>query len=92
MNMKFKIILNHLVSILFVKGKMSLGRILLMSVFMLSMIKWSCNIEIVPSMLTVLLALLAYNLGSKFINKDKSIYNSKVNDNETKEVKIEKGE
>lgn len=60
-------------------NKISIGRLLLFSTFFLAMIKWACNVEIQPSQLTVLLALLAYVLGSKFM-----ITNNNKKDDEIK--------
>lgn len=76
-------ILKFLLPIIVEGNKLSIGRILLISIFILSMVKWQQNIDIVPSMLKVLIALLVYVLGGKMINlkskSDKSVEENKVN-------------
>lgn len=48
-------------------GKLSIGRCMLIIVFITAMIKWSLGTEIPTSMLNVLMALLAYVLGTKVV-------------------------
>lgn len=50
------------------KGRLSIGRVLLISIFVLSMIKWSAGLDLPSSMLTCLLALLGYVLGTKVVS------------------------
>jgi hypothetical protein len=49
------------------QGKLSIGRVLLLSVFMLSMVRWSIGQSIDNSCLTVLLSLLGYVLSGKIL-------------------------
>jgi transcription elongation factor GreA-like protein len=49
------------------QGKLSIGRVLLLSVFIMAMIKWSTGQSIDDSALTVLLSLLGYVLSGKIL-------------------------
>lgn len=51
------------------REKLSLGRLMLFSVFILSMFKWYIGIDIPQNMLTIEITLLAYILGGKIIKK-----------------------
>lgn len=48
-------------------GKLSIGRILLIITFVAAMVRWVMGTDIPSSMLNVLLALLAYVLGTKVV-------------------------
>lgn len=48
-------------------GNLSIGRIMLLACFALSMWKWAYGKEIVGTQLTVLLALLGYVFGTKVL-------------------------
>lgn len=51
------------------REKLSLGRLMLFSVFILSMFKWYIGVDIPQNMLTIEITLLAYILGGKVIKK-----------------------
>lgn len=52
-------------------GKLSIGRLLLLSCFGLAVYKWFNNIDITSSHLTILVALLGYVLSGKVIENVK---------------------
>ena len=60
-------VFNGIVSVLIENGKLSIGRLLLISVFILALVRWSQGVDIPTTMVTILMSLLGYVLGSKFI-------------------------
>lgn len=50
------------------KGRLSIGRLLLISVFILAMFKWAMDLELPSSMLTFLLTMISYIMGSKIVH------------------------
>lgn len=60
-------VFNGIVSVLIENGKLSIGRLLLISMFVLSMFQWSQNLDIPSTLQVVLLAVIGYVLGGKII-------------------------
>lgn len=56
-----------IVSVLIENGKLSIGRLLLISMFILAMFKWSQNLDIPSTLQVILLAVIGYVLGGKII-------------------------
>ena len=56
-----------IVSVLIENGKLSVGRLLLISVFILAVVRWSQGVDIPSTMVTVLMSLLAYIMGGKVV-------------------------
>jgi len=65
--MSIKKVLNGIVSIVIENGKLSIGRVLLISMFILAMLKWSQNLDVPTTLQVVLLAVIGYVLGGKII-------------------------
>lgn len=70
-------------------GKPSVGRIMLISTFILAMIVWIKGDEIPQTMLTVLLGLIAYIVGSKALGTTKEVM-KKFSDTKTIVAKMKK--
>ena len=88
--MSVKEIGNGIVGVLIENGKLSIGRTMLLVTFFFAVGRWSLGLDIPPTHLNVLLAMLAYVLGSKVvgnvsdtvkkINEAKTIVMNTVND------------
>lgn len=60
-------IAERILSVVMENGGLSIGRTLLMSVFVLAMVQWCRGIEIPSSQITILMVLFGYVLGSKVV-------------------------
>jgi hypothetical protein len=58
---------SRILSVVVENGGLSIGRTLLMSVFVLAMVQWCRGIEIPSSQVTILMVLFGYVLGSKVV-------------------------
>lgn len=65
------------------KGRLSIGRLLLISVFVLAMIKWSAGLDLPSTMLTILISLLSYVMGSKVVSTITGTIQSNMKNGET---------
>lgn len=65
--MSIKVVLKGMVSVLIENGKLSIGRLLLISVFALAIVKWSMGTDLPSTMVSVMMALLGYVMGSKLV-------------------------
>ena len=67
------------------KGRLSIGRLLLISVFILAMFKWSAGLDLPSTMTTVLLSLISYIMGTKIVTTLKSGETNSTNKGNEKE-------
>lgn len=65
--MSIKVVSKGMVSVLIENGKLSIGRLLLISVFALAIVKWSMGTDLPSTMVSVMMALLGYVMGSKLV-------------------------
>jgi len=71
-----KEILARLVAPATEQGNLSVGRVLLISCFLVAMIKWIKGVDIPETQVTILVLLLGYVLGTKVISGAKEIFAS----------------
>lgn len=71
------------------KGRLSIGRLLLISIFVLAMIKWAEGIDLLPSMLTIMLALLGYVMGTKVVGNVTGVIQKNGDTNVSTSVSVE---
>ena len=65
--MNFKDIGMRILAIVIENGKLSIGRTMLLLTFGLAMYKWATGVDIPATHLNILMAILAYVLGSKVV-------------------------
>lgn len=63
-----KSVLERVFALITTSGNLSVGRVLLLSCFILAMIRWAGGHDIVGTQLTVLLTLIGYVFGTKVLD------------------------
>jgi hypothetical protein len=65
------------------KGRLSIGRLLLISIFILAMIKWSAGLDLPSTMLSILISLLSYVMGTKVVSTITGVIQNNAKNGET---------
>lgn len=65
--MCLKTVSKGIAGVLIEGGKLSIGRLMMLSIFILCSIRWMQGVDIPSTMLTFLMSLLAYVMGSKIV-------------------------
>lgn len=79
--MCIKKVLNFVFGLLIENEKLSIGRVLLITTYILAFCKWSAGLDLPSSMMGILVSLLGYVLGSKVVDSVKVIMDTMKNKN-----------